>query len=140
MYRGVYKLRIDGKGRIPLPGKILESFQGKSRTLYLIRGVDRCVTCYDQKGWDSYKSRVIAVQVAEKDKDRLFSELIGNAQKARVDWKRRVTIDRHLLDWAGITLDRAVVVGCGDFFEIWDPNEYEEMKKDLSKFCTLKLP
>jgi MraZ protein len=141
MYTGVYRLEIDTKQRVPVPPKLMRVLrENKSKHLFMTRGMDRCIACYDQQGWDSYQSRVYAVDMAEKDKNNLIRELIKSAQKVKLDWKHRITIHNDLMNWAGISTQRAVVVGCGEFFEIWDPNEYEEMKKDQGSIYGTKPP
>lgn len=141
MYTGVYKLEIDTRKKIAVPKKIMHVLRkNKSKHLFMTRGIDRCIACYDQQGWDSFKSSLGAMNGSEKEKSILIRQQIGRARNANIDWKQRITIDDDLLNWAGITTQRIVVVGCGDFFEIWDPNEYEEMKQLKSSIWSSRLP
>jgi len=62
-------------------------------------------------------------------KERLVVEraFVGQSIQCRLDTKGRIIIPRHLLSWGKLLdIDDAVVVGCGEYFEIWNEKEYEK--------------
>ena len=59
----------------------------------------------------------------------------GNSSRQPLDATGRVQISAELIAFAGLENKAVVIVGCGDYAEIWSEEEYEKNVKhaDIDK-------
>lgn len=120
MLTGEFRHSIDAKNRMFVPAKLREEL-GESFVIACdIR--ETCLKAYSLEGWEDYIEpiRKLPREVAEK----ALRFLHRTAAQVSPDSQGRVLLNSALVAHAQIEKN-AVVVGCGDYAEIWAEANYE---------------
>lgn len=126
MFGGEFKHSLDPKKRIFIPAKMREDLGATFVVVQDIR--EKCLKLYSLAGWEEYLA-----PIREKNRnlrERVLRYLNSTMEKVSPDSQGRITLTKELVDYANIE-GAAVVVGCGDYAEIWAEATYEEMKQNL---------
>ena len=121
---GTHSYSLDPKGRVSLPARFREAFDGG---LWLTVGQDRCLYCFPRAEWDRRASEVGASPLSDAGGRAYARVFVGNSDEVRLDGQGRVTIPQRLRDAVGIRKD-VVVLGVRDRMEIWDRGEFEHYR------------
>ena len=128
MFFGSYEYSLDDKGRLTIPSKFRDEI---SKSLYLLKGFDGCLSVYPESEFQNYISRLTSLEFA-KEKVRLHQRiLLSSVVELKVDNANRVLIPSKTLKQYGINKD-VIIVGVLDHFEIWDNEKwkkYQEMNE-----------
>ena len=121
MFSGEFEYRVDEKGRAPLPPKYRLELRGG---LVLTRGFEKCIRAYTLAAWDEYAKSVAASRLAPSKRRKLNRFIFGSAYTLTLDGQGRVALPVALKGYAEIE-DEMVVVGSGDYFELWNRADWE---------------
>jgi MraZ protein len=121
---------VTAAGRLRLPSFILETLirrSGGHRIVFGAHESEPCLSAYDP-GWRP--------ALAERDDRR---RLLGFAEEAEFDGGGRVTLPA-MMRWKGRIADRALFIGTGGAFEIWNPDlAVEAADPDLREMAQYRL-
>ncbi len=135
MLLGEFRHTMDVKNRIFIPAKFREEL-GEKMVLAIDIHSKHCIKVYSTEGWDAYTA---PIKQMERSKAEMILRLL-NASAAQVtpDAQGRVVITPELVAFAGIAKE-AVVVGCGDYAEIWNETIYDDQKQQtsLDELCAI---
>jgi MraZ protein len=134
--------KIDAKGRVSVP----VSF----RTVLAKDGFEGiyCYPSLDDAALDAGGQRLVGkIQLLLEDiapysdeRDHLAMALFGASEIMSIDQDGRIKIPERLCDHANLS-SKAVFVGLGDKFQIWEPgkfnDQFNEGRKKLSEFKRL---
>ncbi len=123
MLGGEFRHALDAKNRIFIPAKLREEL-GKSFVVAKdIR--EKCLKVYSLAGWEAY----IAPLKEQKRKlsEKIMRFLHASLVQATPDAQGRIVLPAELVQHAEIDRN-AVVVGCGDYAEIWSEETYDSIK------------
>lgn len=125
MLGGEYRHNIDSKKRIFIPAKLREELGDTFVVAKDIR--EACLKVYSQEGWEAYIAPL-------REQNRRLSEKIMRFLHASLvqvmpDAQGRIVLPQELVLHAQIERN-VVVVGCGDYGEIWAEEVYNKMKED----------
>jgi MraZ protein len=124
MFLGEFVHTIDNKGRLTVPAKFRAEL---STGLVLTRGVDRCLVIYSMDAWRQLTGQVSALKMTDR-KARDFRRLVyANATDTVPDSQGRIIIPQPLRDYSALD-GQAVVVGCDNYIEIWNPEAWAEVR------------
>lgn len=96
------------------------------------RGFDGCLVLYPSTKWDDIRGdlkRLSDYDEVEREFKRTYLEY---AIPVGLDAMSRFLLTQKLLDWAGLKKD-VILVGVGDYIEIWDQQTYESRAKMSQK-------
>ena len=120
MLTGEYRHSIDAKKRLFIPAKHREELGTTFMIVRDLRG--QRLKVYSEKAWEAFVAPIL--QQERKLADATMRFLHRDAVQAEPDAQGRVTLTAALVAYAGITKE-AVVVGCGDYAEIWAAEAYD---------------
>jgi len=91
-----------------------------------------CLMVFPQKEWEKFRERIASLPMQAQWWKRIF---LGNAMDVEMDATGRVLVSPELRKAAGISKD-AVLLGMGNYFELWDAalyaaQEAEQMKGEM---------
>ncbi len=119
MLSGEYKHTLDPKKRLFIPAKHREEL---GETFMIVRSIrDKCLKVYSLEEWAKYIEPI--KQMARKDYEEVTRMLHRNAAQVSPDAQGRIILTPALIGHANI-VKGAVVVGCGNYAEIWAEEEY----------------
>ena len=120
MLSGEFNHTLDAKNRIFIPAKQREELGESCMVVRSIRG--NCIKVYSMSEWENFLAPI--KQLPRKTAEDTFRFLHRNAAQVSPDSQGRILLPQGLVDHAQILRD-AVVVGCGDYSEIWSKENYE---------------
>lgn len=126
MFRGAYRVAMDGKGRMALPTRVRELL-AEAGTTQLVATIDtqsRCLLVYPLVEWEAIQAKIETLSSFNAATRRIQRLLIGHAADLELDGSGRIVLPPVLRDYA--RLDRQVVlVGQGKKLEVWDLAAWE---------------
>ena len=131
MFLGEYRHSIDNKDRLTIPARYRELLDEGA---YILRGLDRNLMVYTSKAFDILSRRIFQMNTADPLARTLRRLVIGSASRVEIDKAGRILIPEFLCQKAGILCDHEVVlVGQGDYFEIWSSEEWALQQQILDE-------
>ncbi len=125
MLTGEYRHAIDPKKRLFIPAKHREVL---GTSFIIVRDIrESCLKVYSEENWQAFIAPI--KQMKRADSEKILRFLYRDAVTAEPDSQGRVILNATLIEHAKIIKD-AVVVGCGDYSEIWSAEEYDRIVTD----------
>lgn len=121
-FLGTFDYAMDERGRLPLPPRYRDAFRGG---IVISQGLpDRCLRLYTQEAFEKEAAEYTS-QPAMRRKGRVLRRgLFPHSYEAELDKQNRLLIPAHLREYAGLS-GKVLVVGTGDWLEIWAPDAYD---------------
>ena len=122
MLTGEYRHAIDPKKRLFIPAKHREVL---GTSFIIVRDIrESCLKIHSLESWQAFVAPIQKMPRAQSEKILRF--LYRDAVTAEPDSQGRVVLNNTLIEHAKIAKD-AIVVGCGDYAEIWSAEEYDRI-------------
>ena len=122
MFLGTYEHSLDTKGRVILPAKFRTQLEGGA---YMARGLDGCVCVYPTDEWERVSNNMRELATRGTQERQAARSFFAGAAEVAPDRQGRVAVPVHLRDFAGLSLEREVVVaGVLSRIEIWDAQKW----------------
>ena len=130
MARGSNNVSIDAKGRLSIPTKHRDDLLRVSdgQMVVTISPSDRCLWLYTLTAWEAVERKLVSLPTLNQQTRKLRRMLIGHADDCDMDGSGRILIPAPLREFAMIQ-KKAVLVGQGDKFEIWDEAQWNEHRE-----------
>jgi len=123
MFQGASSLTLDAKGRLSVPTRHRDVLSATaSGQLTITKHPHNCLMIFARPEWEKFRERINALPAQAHWWKRIF---LGNAADVEMDGPRRILISPELRAAAGITKS-AMLLGMGDYFELWDSARYAE--------------
>lgn len=124
LFRGVTNLNLDAKGRLAMPARYRERLSDTCGGRLVVT-VDRdgCLLIYPLPEWERIEHALMARPNMDKQVRRLQRLLLGHATECEPDGQGRILLPSPLREFAGLD-KRAVLVGQGNKFELWDEDTW----------------
>ena len=134
MFRGINGLKIDPKGRVVMPARHRLSLQSasKSAVVLTIDTEDKCLLLYPLPEWEKIEQKLAALPSFNPVARRIQRLLIGHATDIEMDGQGRILLPPLLREYAGLS-KRAVLVGQGKKFELWDEAHWDSCRREWLK-------
>lgn len=129
MFRGINGVNIDAKGRIVMPTRYRERLQldSKSSVVLTIDTEERCLLLYPLPEWEEIEKKLSALPSFNPAARRIQRVLVGHATDVEIDGQGRILLPPLLREYAGLN-KRAVLVGQGKKFELWDEAHWDKRR------------
>jgi len=128
VFYGEYLLSFSAPSRIVLPKKIRELLKGDN--FVITKGYDSCLAGYDKSDWEERAKSLLGVSLLDKEQIEKKRFLFSSTVYIEIDDQGRFVIPRMLLTYAGIS-EKAIIVGVGDHFEVWNPEKWNSYLSDV---------
>jgi MraZ protein len=127
MFLGQYTHNLDNKGRLTIPARYRDLLLDGA---YVTQGFDHNLIVMTVSAFETLSQNVKQMSFTDS-KARLLRRLIfSNGERVEVDKAGRILIPQFLRQGAGLN-GEAIVVGLGDYFEIWSPEHWAEQASRL---------
>jgi len=122
MFLGEYRHSIDSKDRLTVPVRFRELM---SEGMFIVRGFDRNLMVLTPKAFESLSQNMSEMSITDPLTRKLRRLIIGSASQLELDKSGRILIPEFLSQTAGLSSNtEAVLVGQGNYFEIWSPQDW----------------
>ena len=131
LFLSSYENRLDTKGRISVPATFRASLSSdKFAGVVLYRSfTNNCIEGLSMSRLAQLAAATDKMGVFDGTLDDLSAMLFADARPLSFDVTGRIVIPADLLAHAGIT-DRAIFVGRGNSFQIWNPDAFQRAQND----------
>ncbi|MEM1398810.1 MAG: hypothetical protein AAGF58_02965 [Pseudomonadota bacterium] len=131
-FSGEHTIRLDSKGRIGIPVEWRGLLQGADRPSFNAHPCikEKRLRCLSPDGLAKVKKQVDDLPTYDKRREAINALIISRAIPHNLDGQGRAVMDGALLKEVDIDQDM-VLVGAGDHFEIWNPADLAEHRKEL---------
>jgi len=125
VFVGSYTHAIDSKGRINVPKKFLDQFQGPgaARMFFATRGLDGCLFLFPPEEWGTVVAQVRQNSLGSEEARAFARRFFALTRELEVDAAGRVLLPKELREAAGIG-DEALFVGVDTRVELWSPQQW----------------
>lgn len=123
-FLGTFDYAMDERGRVPLPPAYRDAYRGG---IVLSQGSpERCVRVYTPAAFDEQARRYTAPSPMQRKGRDLRKVLFSRSHHAQLDAQNRVLVPAPLRQYASLA-GKVLVVGAGEWLEVWAPTEYESI-------------
>lgn len=114
-----FERKLDDKRRLTVPAELREEFSGG---IVITQGFGKYLHLYAQGVWDSEVEPALQGSILDERIADLNVRFRRGKTSATLDQKQgRVTIEQHLLDYAGIDRD-VIAIRAGKYWRLAAPN------------------
>lgn len=127
MFLGRFEHTIDEKGRITIPAKFREDL---GDCVYVTQGFDGNLQAFPADLYETMSRNVRSVGYLDSNSRILRRILFSNAEMAKFDSAGRILLPAFLRKIADLK-ETAMLVGSGEYFEIWSPDNWQMQQTSL---------
>lgn len=143
MFLGRYEHTVDDKGRVTIPARYRELLENGA---YVTQGFDRNLIVLPAPSFENMYMHVNDMSMTDPTARQLKRFIFANAERCDFDRAGRMLLPQFLRDAAQLD-GAAILVGVGDYFEIWSPKNWAQQNELLQdteittqRFAALNLP
>ncbi|MBN2537421.1 division/cell wall cluster transcriptional repressor MraZ [candidate division WOR-3 bacterium] len=125
---------MDAKGRLAIPGQFRSQLDPNDGGAFVLqKGLGGTIEVYPLSAFQEFCEQDLNRLPKYQPRSRIVRFMrFGFGSEVALDSQNRVLIPRWMLDDAGIT-NEAVVVGNGEFFQVWEPKRFEEFSRQAAE-------
>jgi MraZ protein len=128
MFRGVAEVTLDAKGRMAIPTRYRERIATRcDGQLVVTVDKDYCLLIYPFPEWEEIERKLMRLPSLDQKARRLQRLMVGHATEVEIDGHGRILLSQGLRKFAGLDR-RAVLLGQGNRFELWDETRWNETR------------
>jgi MraZ protein len=142
MFLGQYRHTLDDKGRLTVPARFRELLEAGG---YALQGFDRNLMVLTAPAFEAMIRQLNQMNLVDPHARELKRLLFSTADRIEPDKSGRILLPQFLRDLAGLDGD-VMLVGVGDYFEIWAPPAWEaqfarlqDAEANVERFAGLQL-
>ena len=142
MFLGQFEHTIDEKGRLTIPAKYREELENG---LILTKGFEGSLLALPPELFEQMSNRVRSMSITNSDSRALRRYIFAAASLIDLDKAGRILLPAFLRESANLE-DSAILVGNGEYFEVWAPKTWQTQQDNLNdpeanekRFSTLDL-
>ncbi len=125
MFYGEYHHILDEKGRFILPARFRQQISRQDvRSMFLTRGLDRCLFLFTDEEWHRQEKRFKALPLTSSEARRFNRLYFSGAVEVEVNPRGRILVPQYLREYANIEKE-IVAVGVSNRIEIWAKDSWE---------------
>lgn len=130
VFKGAYRHRIDGKGRLPVPAPFRRTL-GRQGPL-VVTLFDQCLAVFAPSEWEKLEAQLASLSALSRPAKAVARLLASRAADCPLDGQGRILIPPALREAA--RLEREVlVVGVLSRIEVWAPPAWESFVRDSER-------
>ncbi len=127
MFLGQYRHTLDSKDRLTVPSRYRELLEGGA---YVLQGFDRNLMVMTSAAFEMVKKHVQGMTLTDPTARLLRRLVFSTADLIELDKAGRILIPQFLREAAQLQSE-VVLVGAGDYFEIWAAEPWIEQSAQL---------
>jgi MraZ protein len=128
MFLGQFYHNLDDKGRLTVPSRYRDLLLPAGA--YIMQGFDQNLIVLPSDNYEAQIQRIRQLSMTDPDARSLRRLYFSTADRVDVDKAGRILIPQFLRTYAGLEC-ALVLVGMGDYFEIWSPDAWKVQFEQL---------
>jgi MraZ protein len=142
MFLGQFQHNLDEKGRLMIPARYRELLAAGA---FITQGFDRCLMVMTDTYFAQVYDRINSMNLADPTARLLRRLILSHAYSVEVDKVGRILVPGNLRQVIALN-GEAIVAGPGDYFEVWNPADWnaqmtqlQDIETNNQRFATLDL-
>jgi len=142
MFLGQFQHNLDDKGRLMIPARFRELLAAGA---FITQGFDKCLMVMTDNYFKLVYDRINAMNLADGSARLLRRLILSSAYPVEVDKVGRILVPQNLRQVIMLESE-AIVAGQGEYFEVWNPAEWnsqidqlQDVETNNQRFATLDL-
>ena len=142
MFLGQFQHTLDEKGRLMIPARYRELLAAGA---FITQGFDKCLMVMTDAYFAQVYDRINSMNLADPTARLLRRLILSNAYAVEVDRVGRILVPGNLRQVIELN-GEAIVAGQGDYFEVWNPADWnaqmdqlQDIETNNQRFATLDL-
>jgi MraZ protein len=142
MFLGQFQHNLDEKGRLMIPARYRELLAAGA---FITQGFDKCLMVMTDAYFAQVYDRINSMNLADPTARLLRRLILSNAYAVEVDKVGRILVPGNLRQVIALN-GEAIVAGQGDYFEVWNPADWnmqmdqlQDIETNNQRFATLDL-
>jgi len=127
LFLGKHSSKLDKYNRLSTPSQFREELSNRS---YITQGFDRNLQVLTRDSFQEIYRRVVSLNIADPLARILLRLILGTAHEVHLDKNGHLPIPDELKEFANLHED-VLVVGQGDYFEIWSADLWNNQETQL---------
>ncbi len=143
MFTGRFYHNLDDKGRLTIPSRYREDLDEEGA--YITMGFERSLMVLPKANFEKISAKVRQLSLTDPNARLLRRIIFSGADRLTLDKSGRILISNDLRKFAGLDVE-AVIVGVGDYFEIWSAENWaaqdeqvQDAQENAQRFIALEL-
>jgi transcriptional regulator MraZ len=137
---GLYTSILEHDNRLILPDDVRVAYKDG---LYITQGFDRNIMVLTVQAFEAIYNRIMTFNLADPLARLLLRMILSSAHKMEVGRNGEIFVPSPLKEFGAID-QSVVIVGQGDFIELWSPETWKEqiqrlLAAEADRFSTLNL-
>jgi MraZ protein len=128
MFLGRYRHSLDNKGRLTVPARYRYMLEEGA---FITKGFDANLVVMTPAAFTNISKQVSEKNYTDPEARMLKRYIFSNGEQVELDRSGRILIPQFLRESANLDSD-VVLIGVGDFFEIWSPENWEQQDVQLA--------
>jgi MraZ protein len=128
MFLGQFYHNLDDKGRLTIPARFRESLSADGA--FVLQGFDKNLMVLTAPAFKILTGRINNMSITDPTARLLRRLLFSTANQIDIDKSGRILIPQFLRKAADIK-NSVVLVGSGEYFEIWSPEVWESQEEQI---------
>jgi MraZ protein len=127
LFLGTYPCAVDEENRIT----VLSTLGNRlGKTVFITQGFDRNLVILPAEAFLELHQRIRSLNMADPLARLLGRLILGRAQEVEIDIQGRLPLPAGLMEFAALS-GRALLVGQGDYLEVWSPDHWAAQETEL---------
>lgn len=127
MFLGLHHFSLDDERRLMVSTRFYEMLSGGG---FITQGFDRNIMVLTTEAFQDIYQLITSLNLADPQARLLIRMILGTASQLEMDESGHIIVPQNLREFAGIE-NVGVLVGQGDYFEIWAPQMWKKQVADL---------
>jgi len=128
MFLGKYQHFLDNKGRLTIPARFRQILLEKGA--YVTQGFDHNLMVLPATAFEAISQRIQQMSITDPMARLLRRLIFSSGEQVEVDKAGRILIPQYLRE--AVDLDgEAILIGSGEYFEIWSPEAWREQDRQI---------
>ena len=127
MFTGQTRHNLDNKGRLTIPSRYRDLLE---QGAYVTQGFDTNLMIWTLTAFETIYKSVNRMSITDPNSRLLRRLIFANGEKVEVDRAGRILIPQYLRQFARLD-GEVMIVGVGDYFEIWSPEMWSQQMAQL---------
>jgi len=130
LFLSTFENKVDPKGRVSVPSQFRSMLHGQdfSGIVLYESSKNDCIEGCSIDRMQKLSEAIDDLDPGSRERDAFATVILGGAAQLPFDSDGRVILPKNLMEFAGIK-DRAVFIGKGPTFEVWEPKKFGEFMK-----------